>query len=166
MIGDNDYMINGILYEKFMRKWVSKKGENGQTHYYIIEKPTRREIVDKDGIERNFVKTELVKMQLPWKMNPDDYDKGEELEIAFYLSGMEFTKDSEKGYITNPQITTIRRSNKQGEIKYDNKVKVSAMSDINKIGDPPEDNPFPDVVTNMVRPKTDDDDDIPNDLPF
>lgn len=170
---ENDFRLKGTLYAKDVRKWVGKKDptKEGETHYYIVEVPTRKTWMDGEK-ERSITKTEFIKMKIPWRMSPDDFEIKDQIEMGFYISGREYDKKdgAGKGWINENEITTIKHSERQGtrdnKIPFDNKIPVTAMSDINAISDAidSDNDPFVGVKTNRNPVKIDEDDS--SDLPF
>ena len=105
------------------------------------------------------------------------FNKENIVEISFYIEGKEFTKkDGSKGFFNKNVIIDMKHADKQVKkttkdsklsFEDDNKIPVTAMSDIDKIAEPPEENPFPDVVTNTNPVKIDANDDMADDdMPF
>jgi len=168
MTNENKFKIRGVVYS------IDTETINGvkdPTQSYPKLKLTL-EVKDKGykkrGESEHFVTTTnlIIFECFNPRFETDIFCKGDIVEIDFFIEGKEFVRKTgnragEKDLFNKHVITSIKHVDLDTKIDFrgGNKKKVSAMSDINKIGDPPEDNPFPDVVTNMVRPKTDDDDD-------
>jgi hypothetical protein len=149
----NDFIVDGILYAKPIRKWSNaSKGTSGQFEYYVLEiaTPKRWEV---EGKERSVTKKELVKFLLPRGQDLDAYSIGDALTIAFTLSGREYASTrSETGKDFGLELNAT-------SVKF---------SDINRERTNPKRDPVfqtPEDKAKISDPESGNND-IPDDLPF
>ena len=176
----NNFKIQGVLYAKDLMVIKGKKDPTKEYPKYTITLEVKsageRNI---GGQDKYITTTQLPQFEI---FNPrfdmNSYYIGDEIEINFYLEGKEYVRKKgeqagEKAIMSKNVIIDMKHADKQvnktakdSKLSFDNKIPVTAMSDIDKIGEPPEDDPFPEVKTNMVKPKIDVDDDDSDGLPF
>ena len=167
---ENRFKLSGTLYGKEVETIAGKKDPTASYQKYLITLEVKiagnRNI---KGEEKWITTTQLPQFEV---FNPrfdlEYYSVGDQVEIEFALEGKEYTRKKgehagEKAIMTKLSLLSIKHEDIQ--VKRDNKVKVTAMSDIDTIGNPLEDNPFPDVKTNMNPLKIDIEEDD-SDLPF
>ena len=116
-MAENNISMKGVLYEIYKRDWVGKKdpSKSGTNYSYILEVPTFRLVrfQDKDTEEwKEQAKTqvELVKIELPYKMNPDDFRVGAEVAVDFYIEGKEWNPSDGRGkmFFNENKLTSIK----------------------------------------------------------
>ena len=171
MENENEFKVKGVIYSKVMETITGVKDPTQSYQKVLITLEVKSRGYQKRG-ETEFYggSTNLLQFEC---FNPrfevDDFYKDGIVEIAFFIEGKEYIRKKgdrigEKGLFNKNVITAIKMLDKEGT--RDNKIPVTAMSDIDTIGEPPkEKDVFSGEGTNMVPPIVDDD--IDNDpLPF
>lgn len=113
---NNEHRLTGTLYSKLTRRVVGTKAKNKgkefEFYYYIVEAQSMiRKTEAKDDKINNiaFTKKDLVKFSLPYGMSIDEFDIGDPVDIAFTITGREWTnKEGVKDVINENKITYIR----------------------------------------------------------
>ena len=169
---ENRFKLSGTLYGKEVETIAGKKDPTASYQKYLITLEVKiagnRNI---KGEEKWITTTQLPQFEV---FNPrfdlEYYSVGDQVEVEFALEGKEYTRKKgehagEKAIMTKLSLLSIKHEDIQ--TKKDNKVRVTAMSDIDKIAEPPIefDDPFPEVKTNMSPLKIDIEEDD-SDLPF
>lgn len=114
MSNNNTFTLNGVLYHKYSRPWVSKSGTNGESHYFVIEESETmpRKVKDKEGNwhEGTYTERNLITVKLGRGINPDDFSITDPLDIKGKMRGVEYDKKdgTGKGYFTDLEVMTIR----------------------------------------------------------
>ena len=156
-MSENNFSIKGVIYEIYKRNWVGKKdpSKSGTTYYYIIDVPTFRLVRfqdedTKEWKEQPKTDTQIVKIELPYKMNPDVFLQGSEISVDFYIDGNEFfpTDGRDKMFFNENKLTSITLIKKPDT-------------------DRPQSNTYtpPTTIEEFPQAESDDDDNM-SDLPF
>ena len=154
MTNENKFKIKGVIYSKKLEivAGVKDPAKTYQKLHIVLE--VKEKGYKKRGDKDSFVSTtNLIKFEcFSPRFDVENYYKLDPVEISFYIEGKEFVRKSgpnegEKGLFNKNIITDIKHVDI--DVKDDNKITITAMSDIDKIAEPPEDNPFPEVKTNM-----------------
>jgi len=166
MTNENKFKVKGVIYSKRFETVAGVKdpAKTYQKLHIVLE--VKEKGYKKRGDKDSFVSTtNLIKFEcFSPRFDVDNYYKLDPVEISFYIEGKEFDKkDGTKGLFNKNVITDIMHVDI--DVKKDNKIPITSMSNIDTIADPPEveDDPFAGVDTNMNPLKIDEDDD---DLPF
>ena len=168
MQNENKFKVRGVIYSKNTETVQGKKDptQSYQKLHLVLE--VKEKGYKKRGEKDSFVTTtNLIKFEcFSPRFDVANFYKLDPVEIDFYIEGKEYIKKQgdrkgEKMLFNKNVITDIRHVDIQ--VGSDNKVKMTALSDIDKIADPLGDDPFPEVKTNMNPLKLDleDDDDLP-----
>ena len=171
MQNENKFKVRGVIYSKNTETVQGKKDptQSYQKLHLVLE--VKEKGYKKRGEKDSFVTTtNLIKFEcFSPRFDVANFYKLDPVEIDFYIEGKEYIKKQgdrkgEKMLFNKNVITDIRHVDIQ--VGSDNKIKMTALSDIDKIADPLVDDPFPEVKTNMNPLKIDTEDDYDDQLPF
>jgi len=166
MNNENKFKVRGVIYSKHMETVQGVKDPTQSYQKLHLTLEVREKGYKKRGEKDSYVTTiNLIKLEcFAPRFDVSNFYRLDPVEISFYIEGKEFDKkDGTKGLFNKNVITDIMHVDI--DVKKDNKISVTSMSDIDTIADPPEldNDPFAGVETNMNRVKIDEEN---LDLPF
>ena len=158
MANDNSFSITGTIYKKEFTevRGVKKPTETYAKHLITLEVTSSRTSTIQ-GKEKVFTSTQLPQFEF-FGINLDEFEKGDLVELRFYLQGKEYTKQNgEKAIFTKPVGTFMKFANLDaGHSNHKGKIKVDSMTD-------------PEVLKNKEvfrQPDPEEEGDSFGDLPF
>jgi len=154
---NNINTLEGTIYSIIEKSGKNKKEGLPDWRLWIVK-------VEVDAMVKGSTKKAIIEFSSDWNTSFDGFYEKDNITFDYYFVNRKVPKkDGTIWEKEEKKICFVEHSDIQ---RGDNKISVSAMSDIDKIGEPPEDDPFPEVKTNMVKPKIDVDDDDSDGLPF
>jgi hypothetical protein len=144
MANDNSFSITGTIYKKeFTEVKGVKKPTETYSKYLITLEVTSSRTYTIQGKEKVFTSTQLPQFEF-FGINLDEFEKGDLVEVRFYLQGKEYTKQNgEKAIFTKPVGTFMKFGDLDaGHKSHRGKIKIDSMSNADDLPQPKRENVF------------------------